>query len=174
MVKAVGFAILLASAVPVAAGQAGAPDDWRDRPFTFLMTWWQNEGLRPNETENYCVVGFFADHRSPRWFVDVGSFVDLEGVAGFGYAGAVLHLSVLGDGSQPEQWQWFIQEEVMGVLDSRLQHLRRWSPSRRSFDSLCQGMSPSAYDCALAAAVGNRLTAPGDGSPGCGAAYGYW
>lgn len=65
VVKAVGFVILLASALPVAAGQAGAPDDWRDRPFTFLMTWWQDEGLRPNETGNYCVISFYAAHRSP-------------------------------------------------------------------------------------------------------------
>ena len=172
MVKAVGVVFLLAAtaaaAVPVAAGQAGAPDDWRDRPFTFLMSWWQDEGLRPNETGNYCWVGFFAAHRSPRWFVDVGSFVDLEGVEGFGHAGAILHLSVLGDGSRPEQRQWFVQEEVMGFLDSRLQHLPRWSPSRRSFDALCRGMSPSAYDCALATAVEDRLTGPGDGPPGCG------
>ena len=56
----------------------------------------------------------------------------------------------------------------MGVLDSRLQHLPRWSPSRRSFDALCQGMSPSAYDCALAVAVENRLAEPGNGPPDCG------
>ena len=145
LVVAVAVASLAVAAVAVA-------QDFDERPFTFAMPWWQDEGLRPSETRNTCIVFFWAEERSPRWVVSAYSTVDVGGSTGFAEASALLHLSVLGDGSEPEHWQWFIQEKILDVLSSRLQHLSAWSASRRSFDALCRGMSPSAYDCALAVA----------------------